>query len=216
MLTIPSPHLLAIAAALTLGAGAATAAGTAQDSTSAGTATTTVPATTIGVHPQDAKEALQKASPRADTGTLVRTSESAEKRARELGKDIQDKIPNTTPVSVTAPAKVHSTTATPLPATTPAATPAATRQPQRAASAPHPGDVQGNKTTGTVTNTTTPNAAMGITGTLPGADDTTGDATNTRDNAHKGQGGAAGKSGTRGATDAMGNRTSTPGTSGKP
>lgn len=214
MLTIPSPHLLAIAAALTLGAGAATAAGTAQDSTSAGTATTTVPATTIGVHPQDAKEALQKASPRADTGTLVRTSESAEKRARELGKDIKDKMPDATPAP--APAKVHSSTATPMPATPAAAPPAATRQPQRPASAPHPADVKANKTTGTVTNTTTPNAAMGITGTLPGADDTTGDATNTRDNAHKGQGGAAGKSSTSGSTDAMGNRTSTPATSSKP
>lgn len=206
MLTLPSPHLLAIAAALALGAGAATGADT---------ATTAVPATTIGVHPQDAKEALQKASPRADTGTLVRTSESAEKRARELGKDIQDETPNTR----AAPAKVHNTTATPLPASAPAATTATAREPQRAASTPRPADVPGHKTTGTVTNTTTPNAAMGLTGTLPGADDTTGDATNTRDNAHKGQGTTTDGSRASGATDAMGNRTGasgTSGTSGKP
>ncbi len=40
--------------------------------------------TTIGVTPQDANEAAQKAVPRADTGTLVRTEPSASDRANEM------------------------------------------------------------------------------------------------------------------------------------
>ena len=49
-------------------------------------AQTTVPATnptTIGVTPQDAAEANRKAVPRTDTGTLVRTDESAADKARD-------------------------------------------------------------------------------------------------------------------------------------
>lgn len=37
-------------------------------------------------------------------------------------------------------------------------------------------------TTGTVNNTTTPSMAMGISGTMPGSDATSGDATNMRNN----------------------------------
>ncbi|WP_027995065.1 hypothetical protein [Simplicispira psychrophila] len=48
-------------------------------------AQTPAPATnpsTVGVTPQDASEAMQKAVPRADTGTVVRTDESAPDKAR--------------------------------------------------------------------------------------------------------------------------------------
>lgn len=48
-------------------------------------AQTTAPATnpdTVGVTPQDASEAMRKAVPRSDTGTLVRTDESAADKAR--------------------------------------------------------------------------------------------------------------------------------------
>lgn len=45
-------------------------------------ATTSTPAT-VGVTPQDAAEATRKAVPRADTGTVVRTDESAADKARE-------------------------------------------------------------------------------------------------------------------------------------
>lgn len=107
---------------------------------------------------------MEKASPNAETGTLVRTEPSVEKRARSPTKDA---------------AKGHAT--------------------------PRPAGIPANKTTGTVTNTTTPSAAMGITGTVPGADDTTGDATNTHDNAQKNQDSATGA-----PVDAMGNHRSSP------
>lgn len=49
-------------------------------------AQTTTPATnptTIGVTPQDAAEATRKAVPRSDTGTLVRTDDSAAQQTRD-------------------------------------------------------------------------------------------------------------------------------------
>ncbi|WP_027995063.1 hypothetical protein [Simplicispira psychrophila] len=77
--------------------------------------------------------------------------------------------------------------------------------------APRPAGVAGHKTSGTVTNTTTPSAAMGITGMVPGAKATTGDASNTRDNADKGNGNAFGAVDTAQPMDTMGNRgSSTP------
>ena len=168
MLNIPSTQVLSIAAALAFAATAAVAEDTTRSSTSPAPATTT-----IGVTPQDAQEAMKKASPNADTGTLVRTEPSVDKRARTQARDAKNN---------THPGNANTT--------------------------PRPAGVPRNKTTGTVTNTTTPNAAMGITGTVPGADNTSGDATNTRDNADKGKSGASGTADTTQPMDTMGNRRS--------
>ena len=110
------------------------------------------PSTSVGVTPQDAKEATQKAVPRADTGTLVRTDESAANRASDMAKDAKS--------AVTPDARNTSNT--------------------REGNATEPRN--SGSTTGTVNNTTTPNAAMGINGTMPGADATSGNATNMRNN----------------------------------
>ena len=169
---------LSIAAALSLAANGAWAQ----------SAPSPQPVTTIGVTPQDTKEATEKATPRADTGTLVRTEPSAAERAREM----------------TGKAK---STAKPKKATAPK-----TNSSHRANAAPPVNDPKSQKTTGTVTNSTTPSSAMGITGTVPGATDTTGDVTNTRDNAKKGN--AASPSGNAKSVDAMGNHSS--GTQSKP
>lgn len=142
------------------------------------------PMTSVGVTPQDAQEATQKATPRADTGTLVRTEPSAAEQARDMTDGAKNK-------------------AKPKKSTAQATKPAATSSTHRAKSAPPPGDVKSQTTTGTVTNTTTPSQAMGITGTVPGADATTGDATNTRDNAKKAT--DAHSAGKEKAVDAMGN-----------
>lgn len=172
----PYTRVLPIAAALAFVASAAMA-----ESTSQGTVPHTT--TTIGVTPQDAQEAMEKASPNAETGTLVRTEPSIEKRARSLTKDAT--TTHTTPPS-------------------PAASPA---NKTKNHTTPRPAGIPANKTTGTVTNTTTPNAAMGITGTVPGADDTTGDVTNTHDNAQKNKDRATGAPAD---ADAMGNYRSSP------
>lgn len=50
------------------------------------------PNTTVGVTPQDAKEATQKAVPKADTGTLVRTEPSATEQAKEMAKDAKSTV----------------------------------------------------------------------------------------------------------------------------
>ena len=80
--------------------------------------TTPVPTnpTTVGVTPQDAAEAAHKVVPRADTGTLVRTDESATDRARKTVAAAKAKMPkaNTTPSSSTP------MTTAPAAATTPA------------------------------------------------------------------------------------------------
>ena len=165
---------LSIAAAL----GLATTGALAQS------APTTKPVTSVGVAPQDAQEATKKATPRADTGTLVRTDPSAAERARDMtspGKK-SDK-PQKSASPKTAPPKASSS--------------------HRANAAPPVNDPKSHTTTGTVTNTTTPSQAMGITGMVPGASDTTGDVTNTRDNAKKGS--SASPSGTGKSMDAMGN-----------
>ncbi len=167
---------LSIAAAL----GLATTGALAQGAT-------TQPVTSVGVSPQDAQEATEKSTPRADTGTLVRTDTSAAERARDMTSDAKksDKLPKATSLK-TAPPKASSS--------------------HRANAAPPVSDPKSHTTTGTVTNTTTPSQAMGITGTVPGASDTTGDVTNTRDNAKKGN--AANPSGSGKSVDAMGNHTS--------
>lgn len=58
----------------------------------------TTPATnnpaTVGVTPQEAAEANRKAVPRADTGTVVRTDESAAQKAREATDRAGDKASN--------------------------------------------------------------------------------------------------------------------------
>lgn len=168
---------LSIAAAL----GLATTGALAQS------ATTTKPVTSVGVTPQDAQEATEKATPRADTGTLVRTEPSAAERVHDMTNGAK---------SSTQPKKssAQKTSTAPTPSS------------HRANAAPPVNDPKSNKTTGTVTNSTTPSAAMGITGTVPGAEDTTGDVTNTRDNAKKGD--AAKPSGTGKSMDAMGNHNS--------
>lgn len=58
--------------------------------------TTPVPSnpTTVGVTPQEAAEANRKAVPRADTGTVVRTDESAADKAREAADRAGDKASN--------------------------------------------------------------------------------------------------------------------------
>lgn len=58
--------------------------------------TTPVPGnpTTVGVTPQEAAEANRKAVPRADTGTVVRTDESAADKAREAADRVGDKASN--------------------------------------------------------------------------------------------------------------------------
>lgn len=81
---------LVLGAALALAAGATLAQ------------STTTPANNIGVTPQSANEATQKAVPQADTGTVVRTAPSAATRAEEAAKDIGNAVtPNT---RATAPA----------------------------------------------------------------------------------------------------------------
>ena len=78
--------------------------------------------TTVGVTPQEAAEAARKAVPRADTGTVVRTDESAADRARQAvdaAKAETQKI-NTAPATTSAPM-----TTAPAVVTTPADTNAA-------------------------------------------------------------------------------------------
>lgn len=55
--------------------------------------------TTIGVTPQDAAEATRKAVPRSDTGTLVRTDDSAAQQTR-------DAVDAARPSSPAAPAAI--------------------------------------------------------------------------------------------------------------
>ena len=127
--------------------------------------TATTPSTTIGVTPQDAKEATQKAVPRADTGTLVRTEPSAADRASDMAKDAKDAATPNTRSNI------------------PTAAPMGTTTNRTATGNANPSEPRNsNTTTGTVNNTTTPSQAMGISGTLPGSAPTSGDATNTRNN----------------------------------
>lgn len=156
-------------------------------------ATTIKPVTSVGVAPQDIQEATEKATPRADTGTLVRTDPSVAERARDMtGTGTKSDKPQKSTSPKTVPPKASYS--------------------HRANAAPPVSDPKSHTTTGTVTNTTTPSQAMGITGMVPGASDTTGDVTNTRDNAKKNN--AASPSGTGKSMDAMGNYSS--GTLSKP
>ncbi len=84
-----SIHALSVGAALALAA-SGTWAQTSTGSTTSGTATT--PSTTVGVDRQDAREATQKAVPRADTGTLVRTEPSAADRASNMAQDAKNAV----------------------------------------------------------------------------------------------------------------------------
>lgn len=81
-----SSHLFKV---LTLGATFALGAGGTWAQT---TAPSDKPVTTIGVSPQDAKEATQKAAPADDTATLVRTDESAADQAKEASKKVKRAI----------------------------------------------------------------------------------------------------------------------------
>ena len=118
------------------------------------TPSTATPPTTVGVTPQEAREATQKAVPRADTGTLVRTEISPADRAKSMADDPKNAV---TP-NMRSNGSMNNNNANPS-------------EPRSSGS-----------TTGTVNNTTTPSQAMGITGTVPGTAATTGDATNTRNN----------------------------------
>ncbi len=124
----------------------------AQTATTPSGTTVNPPATNVGVDPQDAREATRKAVPRTDTGTLVRTEPSAAERASDMTKDAKN--------AMTPDTRNTGNTRNANPS-----------EPRNSGS-----------TTGTVNNTTTPNAAMGISGTMPGADATSGDATNMRNN----------------------------------
>ena len=93
--------------ALTLGATLALGAGGTWAQT---TAPSDQPVTTIGVTPQDAKEATQKAEPATDTGTLVRTDASAADHAKEATKEVKEAItPGTKATAKKSPATSKST-----------------------------------------------------------------------------------------------------------
>lgn len=70
--------------------------------------------TTVGVTPQDAAEASRKAVPRADTGTLVRTGETATDKAKMASDKASS---NATPAPMPA-ATAPAATATPNTMTT--------------------------------------------------------------------------------------------------
>lgn len=61
--------------------------------------------TTIGVTPQEAARATQKAVPRSDTGTLVQTAPTAADKARSVMNDNK---------TITTPAAATTTTAAPM------------------------------------------------------------------------------------------------------
>lgn len=65
--------------------------------------TTTAPTTAIGVTPQDAREATQKAIPKANTATLVRTEPSAAAQAEQAAKDVKKAVTSNNTTS--APSK---------------------------------------------------------------------------------------------------------------
>ena len=78
--------------------------------------------TTVGVTPQEAAEAARKAVPRADTGTVVRTDESAADRARKAVDAAKAEVPKTTTTPATTSAPM---TTAPAVVTTPTDTNAA-------------------------------------------------------------------------------------------
>ena len=123
------------------------------------------PVTRVGVTPQDSHEAVQKAAPNA-TATLVRTEPSAAEQAREKAEDAKNGAkPTKTPPSASTP-------------------PSGDSMNERASTPSHPNKTTGGKTTGTVTNSTTPSDAMGITGTTPGGKPTSGTGSPVTDRAH--------------------------------
>ncbi len=79
---------MSVGAALALAAGGAFAQTTPSGSSTSGTSQT--PAT-VGVTPQDASKANQNAVPRSDTGTVVRTDQSAADRARDAANQAQNR-----------------------------------------------------------------------------------------------------------------------------
>lgn len=95
---------------LTLGAALALAATGAW--AQAASTKAAAPETKVGVTPQDAKEAAQKAAPAADTATLVRTGPSAADGASDLTKDAKEAVkPNeTAPANAPKPMKNGATT----------------------------------------------------------------------------------------------------------
>ncbi len=68
---------------------------------------------TVGVTPQNAKEANQKAVPRADTATLVRTEPSAAARGSDMANDAKDAVTPNSSNNSTAnrPATISTTPA---------------------------------------------------------------------------------------------------------
>lgn len=81
---------------LSLGAALALAAtGAFAQTTNNSTVNTTQTPATIGVSPQEANEANQKAVPRADTGTLVRTDATAAEQARDAANRAQNNAATT-------------------------------------------------------------------------------------------------------------------------
>lgn len=72
--------------------------------------TTPVPSnpTAVGVTPQEAAEATRKAVPRADTGTVVRTDESAADKASNMADRARNAVDNKTPVNTTSTANTNT------------------------------------------------------------------------------------------------------------
>ncbi|NMM78545.1 hypothetical protein [Acidovorax sp. SRB_24] len=63
--------------------------------------TSTQPPASVGVTPQDASQATQNAVPRSDTGTVVRTDQSAADRARDAANQVQNRTGTGTGTSTT-------------------------------------------------------------------------------------------------------------------
>lgn len=81
---------------LSLGAVLALAAtGAFAQTTNNSTVNTNQTPATIGVSPQEANEANQKAVPRSDTGTLVRTEPTAAEQARDAANRAQNNATTT-------------------------------------------------------------------------------------------------------------------------
>ncbi|AVP56511.1 hypothetical protein [Pulveribacter suum] len=94
---------------------AATLALAASASWAQTSSTVNPPETKVGVTPEDAKEATQKAVPRSDTGTVVRTGPSAAERAGDMTEDAKNAANrgNTAPAAASGNAPMNATPATP-------------------------------------------------------------------------------------------------------
>lgn len=72
------------------------ATGAFAQTTNSGTVNTNQTPAAIGVSPQTANEANQKAIQRSDTGTVVRTDATAAEQARDAANRVQNNAPSST------------------------------------------------------------------------------------------------------------------------